>query len=100
MERYRYLERENLINQEGKSCTSRFDQSIFSCLAKKYEITLIPDETYFYPNWSASGSDYPIWAMRRRNGVDVEKVRIRDLPERMLLLLNKIQRKFRWHTKR
>lgn len=95
LDRYRYLETEIWIDEEGKTCTSRFDQSIFSCLAKKYEITLIPDETYFYPNWFDSGSDYPIWAMRRRNGVNVENFTIRDLPERMFLLSNKIQRKIK-----
>jgi len=100
LDRYRYLKMENWINEEGERCTSRFDQSIFSCLAKKYEITLIPDETYFYPNWSDSGSDYPIWAMRRRNGVDVENFRIRDLLERMFLLSIKIWRKLRPQTQR
>lgn len=44
----------------------RFDQSIFSLLSKKYNLYCIPDETYWNPNWSTDGKDYPIWATRIR----------------------------------
>ena len=90
---YRFLERDDWIDADGNACTSRFDQSIFSCLAKKYCLNTIPDETYFYPNWNSAGSNYPIWAMRRRNGVDVEEFKLRDLPELSFLFGSKILKK-------
>ncbi len=43
---YRFLERDDWVDADGNPCTSRFDQSIFSCLAKKYGLNAIPDETY------------------------------------------------------
>jgi hypothetical protein len=47
----------------------RWEQSIISLLAKKYELAAIPDETYWFPNWIL-GVDFPIWAMRNRSGGD------------------------------
>jgi hypothetical protein len=44
----------------------RHDQAIYSCLVKKMGIKMIPDETYFSPNWNKNGKDYPIWAVRKR----------------------------------
>jgi len=48
--------------------SARHDQSIFSVLRKKFgtEMTNF-DETWFAPNWAASGENYPIWASRTRN---------------------------------
>jgi hypothetical protein len=90
---YRFLEKDDWVDVDGKACTSRFDQSIFSCLAKKAGLNAIPDETYFYPNWNSAGSNFPIWAMRRRNGVDVEKFKLQDLTEISLLFGTKVLRK-------
>jgi hypothetical protein len=42
----------------------RHDQSILSLLVKKYGSVKIPDETYFAPNWTKDGHNYPIWAVR------------------------------------
>jgi len=43
----------------------RHDQSIFSLLIKKYNhFCVIDDETYWAPNWSGDGKEYPIWAVR------------------------------------
>jgi len=44
----------------------RHDQSIYSLLVKKLGSFVIPDETYFHPNWT-DGKDYPIWATRIRS---------------------------------
>jgi len=47
-------------------CEHRHDQSVLSCLSKKYNGISIPDETYFAPNWEVNGLNYPIWAKRTR----------------------------------
>ena len=44
----------------------RHDQSILSCLCKTYGTHIIPDETYFDPDWEKDGADFPIWAKRNR----------------------------------
>lgn len=44
----------------------RHDQSILSILFYKYGSIIIPDETFFYPNWK-NGLEYPIWATRIKN---------------------------------
>lgn len=44
----------------------RHDQSIYSLVVKKFGSIKIPDETYFYPDWS-KGLNYPIWATRIRS---------------------------------
>jgi hypothetical protein len=45
---------------------NRHDQSILSILFHKYGSVVIPDETFFWPDWS-KGIDYPIWATRIKN---------------------------------
>lgn len=62
----------NLID-DSKSITAnhllfrehRHDQSIFSCLAKKYGSEQLPDETYFQ-NWDTDGAKFPILAKRNK----------------------------------
>ena len=49
----------------------RHDQSIFSCMLKARGIPTIPDETYWAPDWSKSGSNYPLWAARNRTRISV-----------------------------
>ena len=44
----------------------RHDQSILSILFHKYGSIVIPDETFFYPDWK-NGLDYPFWATRVKN---------------------------------
>jgi alpha-mannosidase len=41
----------------------RHDQSVFSMLVHKYGSIVLPDETYFYPNWE-DGKLYPFLARR------------------------------------
>jgi hypothetical protein len=57
----------------------RYDQSIFSLLYKASKYPTFPDETYFYPMWEETGSNFPIWATRINDGVDPFKIRARDL---------------------
>lgn len=56
----------------------RFEQSIFSILVKRSNSALIPDETYFHPEWT-TGKDFPIWAMRNRSGGDAFRRNFSDL---------------------
>jgi hypothetical protein len=46
----------------------RHDQSIYSILVKKYGSIKIPDETFFAPDWTTRGINYPIWAVRDKRG--------------------------------
>lgn len=46
----------------------RHDQSIFSALLKKYGIEPLRNESYFHPNWKATGATYPVWVIRHRFG--------------------------------
>jgi hypothetical protein len=59
----------------------RWDQSIFSCLYKKFDFPRYIDETWWGPNWKVNGKQYPIWAMRNRTGIDPFQKRFRDIPE-------------------
>jgi hypothetical protein len=79
---------ELLMGERGSSNigfhSHRYDQSIFSCLYKKDAKFTLPDETYFEPNWETEGSEFPIWAMRNRNGIDPFDFKIQDLNARIL----------------
>jgi hypothetical protein len=46
----------------------RHDQSVWSCLLKSKSVHLIPDETFYGPNWSRDGSSFPFWATRKCSG--------------------------------
>lgn len=65
---YHYIDDSESIIKNHKTFKGehRFDQSIFSLLSKKYNFYCIPDETYWHPNWSTDGKEYPIWATRIR----------------------------------
>jgi len=51
----------------------RHDQSVFSIIRKKMGTLIIPDETYWYPDWLSKGADYPIWSYRKRNNIPNKK---------------------------
>lgn len=40
------------------------EQSLLSCVMKKYNMYYIDDETYWDPDWENRGRNYPIWATR------------------------------------
>lgn len=65
---YHYIDDSESVMPNHKTFKGehRFDQSIFSLLSKKYNFYCIPDETYWHPNWSTDGKEYPIWATRIR----------------------------------
>ena len=48
----------------------RHDQSIFSALLKKYRIEPMSNESYFHPNWNATGATFPVWVIRHGFGSD------------------------------
>jgi len=65
-EQYRFLDDRpsELPNAEG-FVEHRHDQSIWSLLLKQTPgVCILPDETYFAPEWKTAGIDFPIWAMR------------------------------------
>lgn len=54
------------LDNDHRFLEHRHDQSIFSLIAKKNNFFVIPDETYWNPDWNISGKNYPIWATRLR----------------------------------
>ena len=63
----------------------RFDQSIFSILWKKSRFPILPDESFWAPNWSTNGKDYPIWSTR-------SKLRFSFASNRFFLFLYRVLR--------
>ncbi len=45
----------------------RHDQSLLSIVLREFNFAIVPDETYFSPNWRTHGRDFPIWATRIRS---------------------------------
>ena len=75
----------NEANAEG-FLEHRHDQAIFSGLMKKSGIDTIPDETFWAPDWSERGHQYPIWAARNRTRVSIEA---RDPRSRLIRVAEK-----------
>lgn len=46
----------------------RHDQSVFSLLCYKMGAVILPDETFYHPNWIL-GINSPIWAVRNRSPI-------------------------------
>ena len=68
----------NLYN-DHRFLEHRHDQSIFSLIAKKNNFFVIPDETYWNPDWNVSGKNYPIWATRLRPWILLQEKIVRLL---------------------
>jgi hypothetical protein len=77
--------RENNIEQKDPTFIEyRWDQSIFSALCKVRGLSVIPDETWWGPDWQQDGRNFPIWAMRHRSGAKPFNQTIFDVPDRFL----------------
>jgi hypothetical protein len=72
----------------GSNRHHRSEQSILSILVKRMDFKLIPDETFFFPDWN-DGENFPIWAMRNRTGADAFRRNLWDL---FLLGLARLER--------
>jgi hypothetical protein len=88
---YKYLRNTSFESPKGTFRQNRHDQSIFSCLAKKYGMYSMLDETYFYPDWHLTGKNYPIWAMRNRSGLAINSSFTKHIPTRFLNAAANIQ---------
>ncbi len=53
--------------QESDFIAHRHDQSLMSIALLDFGFEIVPDETYFAPNWRIDGEGYPIWATRIRS---------------------------------
>jgi len=62
----KYLVGAESENLDGILREHRFDQSIFSILWKLNRKHVLPDESFWAPNWRKDGQDYPIWATRSK----------------------------------
>lgn len=65
-ENHSLINDDKLPNEYPGFIDHRHDQAIYSVLAKMRGITMIPDETWFLPNWQKWGDKYPFWATRQR----------------------------------
>jgi hypothetical protein len=75
----------------------RHDQSVFSCLAKREGFAAIPDETFFWPEWTGAARDAPIWATRHFSGCRFRPGSPPSLVRRCELLGDRLERKaLRW----
>ena len=63
---YYYIDDENSIGYINNPLLKRHsrDQSLLSCVMKKYNMNYIDDETWWGPNWETDGKDFPIWDTR------------------------------------
>lgn len=87
---YGFLTGNSLVEQNYSSFVEhRFDQSIFSALAKNNGISGFRDETYWESSWLTEGHDFPIWAIRNTTGIDPFKVHWWDIPDRTVRIIRK-----------
>lgn len=94
---YRWLTGKSLAGENYPSFVEhRFDQSIFSALAKNRGAKSFRDETYWEGSWSTQGRDYPIWAIRNTTGIDTTRMHYWDIPDRLVRMARTI--KSRTHT--
>jgi hypothetical protein len=80
----------NGIGKSDRFIEHRYDQSIFSMLYKASGLRTIEDETYFHPNWRELGRDFPIWAMRNRDGVNPFEFRLDDFAFKLSRRIRKL----------
>ena len=62
----------------------RHDQAILTLLWKKRGLLTIPDESFWHPDWTKSGHDFPIWATRSKLRFSIRTTPLLLLPYRVL----------------
>ena len=77
---------------------NRHDQSVFSCLYKTSKLLILPNETFFPDSWEVTGGNFPIWTIRNRTGINVNK-RFSDLPEIISLQISNLTNRIRYKLK-
>lgn len=66
---YRFLDDSRWEPSGPEFVAHRHDQSILSCLVKQTGFgTVLPQETYFAPEWMEAGAGFPIWGTRLKSG--------------------------------
>lgn len=89
---YGLLTGKSLVEQNYSTFVEhRFDQSIFSALAKNKGIAGFRDETFWDSSWQTEGHDFPIWAIRNTTGIDPYKIHWWDIPDRTVRILRKFK---------
>jgi len=86
---YEYIRESAIMEGNQQIGQNRHDQSVFSCLYKKFGYLPLSNETYFKNSWETNGSEFPIWATRNRTGISHE-FRILDVPERIEVLITRL----------
>jgi len=72
IENYRFVDdTQSRVPNDASFRDHRHDQAIFSGLIKRHGARLIPDETYWAPDWELDGRRFPIWAPRNRTRVSI-----------------------------
>jgi hypothetical protein len=72
------------IKGNSKVIEHRFDQSIISLIWKRNKLHVIPDETFWHPQWIQHGATYPIWATRSKMRLTFKSNKILFLSYRVL----------------
>jgi hypothetical protein len=55
--------------QSSNFVAHRHDQSILSLLWKNSNFALLPDETWFAPDWADEAREFPIWTIRNSSSI-------------------------------
>lgn len=78
----------------------RNDQSILSLLLKVNSFSVVPDETYWAPNWKIDGKNYPIWALRNKTGITKYQFKLTEIPDYLLSFIMKFKFGFNFLIKK
>jgi hypothetical protein len=65
---YRFVDDTLSTSNDSKFVEHRHDQAIFSCLYKLDKRKFMQKQTWFAPDWTRDGRNFPIWTIRHRNG--------------------------------
>jgi galactosyl transferase GMA12/MNN10 family len=87
---FKYLKGNEVSPSDNNYQEHRFDQSIFSILWKLNEFVILPDQSYWEPNWRTKGGNFPIWSTRNRLRFSVASNRFFLLSYRALRVFAKV----------
>ncbi len=89
---YEYIRECVIMDGDQEIGQNRHDQSVFSCLYKKFGYFPLSNETYFKNCWETNGSEFPIWTTRNRTGI-AREFRIWDVPKKIEIQITKLARR-------
>jgi hypothetical protein len=95
---YSFLTGISSICQRENEFQHRFDQSILSPLWHQANLLTLQDETWFGPNWSEEGKNFPIWTIRNDSSLRLPVMNVsKKIRHRTQILSSLLIDK--WHEK-